>query len=484
MKNKLIILFLLPALVSGCKKYLVEQPSGILVGNVAVSTVDGLNAQLAGAYSTVIGDWGNGFASAGPIGMSMGGDDVTTHPGLNKEEFREFDLFAVTSFNSRLLPLWNGLYKTIQSSNNIITNYSKVKGDKGSTDQIAGEAYFLRAFSYYYLVRYWGKVPLITTADYNPSLLTVSRSATTDVYKLIETDLQQAEQLVADAKVAAGRVNKGTVKAYLADVYLTESGWPLKDNSKLALAAAKAKEVIDNKAAYGFDLFQGGYGLIFAGGTVEDVFTLFTDNNTNSNHFYGMSGMPGDENGWDDYCSEINFFNNFPAGARKDAVFLTSVTVGGNTISWPNFIIHHPYYQKFKIQTGANPLDYSSASPIILMRYAEVLLLYAEAQAAGGTPNAAAYAAVNAVRERAGLADLPAGLSSADFVKAVIDERGWEFACEWHRWFDLVRTETVGTANSNRDPREVPMKGDPNNKANWLMPVPSTDASINPNLNN
>jgi hypothetical protein len=483
MKNKLLIWVFIPAILSGCKKYLQEQPSGILVGDVAINTVDGLNAQLAGAYSTVIGDWGNGFASAGPIGMSMGGDDVTTHPGLNKQEFREYDKFVVTPFNSRMLTLWNGLYKTIQSTNNIINNYQTVKGDKSVINEILGEAYFLRAFSYYYIVRYWGKAPLITTINLSASVLTTHTSPTADIYKLIESDLQQAEQLVPNTKLAPGRVNAGTVKAYLADVYLTESGWPMKDNSKLALAAAKAKEVIDNKAAYGFNLYQGGFGLIFAGGTSEDVFTLFTDNNTNSNHFYGMSGMPGDENGWDDYCSEINFFNNFPAGPRKDATFLTSVVVNGATIQWQNFIIHHPYYQKFKIQNSTDVLDYSSASPILLMRYAEVLLIYAEAQAGSGAPNADAYAAINAVRERAGLADLPAGLSSADFVKAVIQERGWEFACEWHRWFDLIRTETVAQANSNRAAGEIPMEGDPSDKSKWWLPIPSTDASINPNLN-
>lgn len=482
MKNSIILLLVLAAL-PGCKKYLEEDPKGIVIGDLALSSVGGLNAQLAGAYATTIGDWGAGFASAGPLGMSMGGDDVTTHPQLNKQSFREFDQFNVSSLNDRMTTIWNGEYKTIQSVNNIINNYKDIPGDKTVIDQLVGEAYFLRGFAYYYLVRWWGKVPLITDAAYTPEVLKVGTATTADIYKQIESDLQQAEGMVPDTKPAPGRINKGTVKAYLADVYLTESGWPIKDQSKLALAAAKAKEVIDNKATYGFDLFQGGFGKIFAGGTSEDVFTLFTDNNSNSNHFYGMSGIPGDANGWDDYCSEINFFLNFPAGTRKDATFTTSVTVGGNTIQWQNFAIKHPYYQKFKIQTGAPELDYSSASPIILMRYAEVLLDYAEAQAKSGTPNADAYAAVNAVRQRAGLGALTPGLSSDDFVTAVLNERAWEFACEWHRWFDLVRTELVGPANSNRAADEIPLIGDPNDKSKWLLPIPAGDASLNPNLN-
>lgn len=481
MKN-IFVLCLLLAVMPGCKKFLKEDPKGILTGDAAISTVEGLNAQLAGAYSTVIGNWGYGFATAAAIAMSMGGDDLCTHPGLNKQSFREFDQFSVSSLNDRMTLLWNGLYKTIQSSNNIISNYSNVNGDKATVDEILGEAYFLRGFSYYYLVRWWGKIPLVLTATYSEDLLKMTSSSTADIYKQIESDLQQAETLVGNSKVDPGRVNKGTVKAYLADVYLTESGWPMKDASKLALAAAKAKEVIDNKATYGFDLYTGGFGKIFAGGTSEDVFTLFTDNNVTGNYFYGMSGMPGDENGWDDYCSEINFYLDFPAGERKDATFLTSVTVNGNTIQWQDFAIHHPYYQKFKIQTGADPLNYSSASPIILMRYTEVLLDYAEATGRLGTPDADAYAAVNAVRNRAGLADLTAGLSSDDFTKAILDERSWEFAAEWHRWFDLIRSETVGAANANRAAGEIALIGDPNDQKNWLFPIPAVESSINPNL--
>ena len=121
--------------------------------------------------------------------------------------------------------------------------------------------------------------------------------------------------------------------------------------------------------------------------------------------------------------------------------------------------------------------------PIILMRYANVLLVYAEAQArSAGTPNSLAYDAVNSVRARAGLSPLPASLSGNDFIKAVLQERAWEFAGEWHRWFDLIRTETVKEANSNRHAKEIALRGDPGNTKNWLFPVPGSDKSKNPNL--
>lgn len=477
MKSKYLMIFLLIVGLFGCKKFLEEDPQGIVVSDVAVSNIDGLEAQLAGAYAAFVDGWTIGFASAGQIACAMGGDDLTTHPGLNKAEFREFDQFSVTAFNPRAYYVWAGCYKIIQCANNILNNYEKVKGDQTKIRQIAGEAYFLRAFAYYYLVRLWGKIPLITTAVYSKEVLQTPRSEITDVYKQIEADLTQAEGMIGDVKVDRGRPNKGTVKAYLAAVYLTETGWPVKDGSKAALAAQKAKEVIDEHEKYGFDLYQGDdFQKIFASAYQEYVFAIMTNGTGVDNCFYGASARPSDEaGGWDDYCAEINFFKSFPEGKRKDGTFSTEFDIGGTIKSWDQFGIKHPYYKKFRIQSG-DTLSYVSNSPIIFMRYAEVLLTYAEAEARSGAPNADAYAAINAVRRRAGLKDLTPGLNSDNFVKAVIQERAWEFAGEWHRWFDLVRTETVAEANSHRAKGEIDLIGDPANHDLWFLPIPAGDA--------
>lgn len=483
MKTIYILTLIALCSLSACKKFLEETPKGLLTGGSAIADESGLRAQLAGAYHTLIGSWDRGFATAAAIGTTMGGDDVTTHPESNKADFREFDQFNVTAFNARSVTLWNGCYKTIQSANNIINHYTETTGDAAAIKQIAGEAYFLRAFSYYYLVRLWGKIPLITTEVYSPDLLKIGKSEIADVYKLIEEDLNKAKEMVGDAKPSSGRINKGTVLAYLADVYLTQTGWPVKNNAKAAQAAALAKEVIDNKAKYGFDLYQGDFLKIFAGGTAEDVFALHTDDNVTENLFYGLSAMPVDIDGWNDFHAEINFFNNFPAGNRKEGTFLTSVTKNGQVIQWQNFELKHPYYKKFWIQNG-NPNTYHSKNPIIMMRYAEILLIYAEAQARSGSPNEDAYNAINAVRQRAGLLPLAPGLNAANFVNAVIQERAWEFAAEWHRWFDLVRTETVGAANANRHANEISLVGNPADQAKWVLPIPAGDATINPNLRN
>jgi hypothetical protein len=480
---KKILTFVLLLAATGCSKELTENPKGLVGGAAALSSQAGLEAALTGAYGSLMVPWESGFTTVSQIAMTMGGDDITTHPGSNKEEFREFDRFNVSSLNSRMNPVWLGCYKTIQSATNIINNYGNVQdGTEADIHKIVGEAYFLRGLCYYWLTRFWGEVPIIPSEVYSPEYLQLKKSKPAEVYQLIEADLLKAAEWVPNVKRDPGRPGKGAVKALQADVYLTEAGWPLKDVSKYALAASTAKEVIDNKAVYGFDLYKDGFLKIFAGGTPEDVFALFTRGQWSTyNSFYGLSTMPEDEGGWSDFYPELKFFNDFPAGTRKEATFSTSFVVNGNTIPWQNTSTQHPYYKKFRIQSG-NPAVYMSNSPVIMIRYAHVLLIYAEAQARStGTPNVDAYAAVNAVRGRAGLTDLPQGLSGPAFADAVVMEKAWEFAGEWTRWFDLVRLEKVEAANAVKDPADGKPVA-PITKKNYWMPVPGADALINPNL--
>lgn len=479
--KKLFIITLL-FLAAGCSKQLEEEPQGLVIGSEGLSSEAGLEGALTGAYGSLLVPWESGFTTVSQIAMTMGADDLTTHPGSNKEEFREFDRFTVSSLNSRMVPIWRGCYKTIQSTNNIINNYTSVKdGNEATIKVIVGEAYFLRALCYYWLTRFWGAVPIIPSEKYSSEYLTIKKNTPAEVYKLIEADLAKAEEQVPNTKRAPGRPNKGSVKALLADVYLTQGGWPIKDASKYALAAAKAKEVINNKALYAFDLYQGGFLKIFAGGTSEDVFTLFTRGQwITYNSFYGLSTMPEDEGGWSDFFPEIKFFNDFPAGTRKDATFSTSFVVGANTIPWQNTTTKHPYYKKFTIQSGTKA-TYMSNNPVIMIRYAHVLLTYAEALARSGTaPDAAAFTALNDVRARAGLTPLT-GLSPADFLNAVMDERKWEFAGEWNRWFDLVRLEQVEAANAVKDPADM-IPAQAITKDRYVLPIPGADAQVNPNL--
>lgn len=484
--NNILILMLSLVLFPGCTKFLDEDMTGKIVGNAALKTQDGLEAALSGAYLGLKNTWSTGFMHGTATGATMGGDDLTTHPASNKQEFREFDQFRVSSGNTRTGDLYFGCYKTIQGANNIINNYSETEGDQELISQIAGEAYFLRAFSYYWMTRLYGSIPMLTTAEFSMDLLSIGLTQPADVYQLIESDLQKAFDLLPDQKRDYGRPNKGSALAFLADVYLTEAGWPLLDNSKYALAASTAKEVIDNHSKWGFE-FLPTFEEIFENdptknGTAEDIFDLTTNTNggpTQGN--YGLPAMPEDIGGWDDYCAELGFFLNFPAGPRKDKTFRTTFTLSdGSVVGYQQLITKHPHYGKFYIK--GDPLNWNSSLPLVMMRYSHVVLIYAEAKARSGGPDADSYKYLNWVRERGGEAPLAEGsLSAAAFADSVVQERAWEFAGERTRWFDLVRLEKVEEANSNKNPGDLQPIG-AITKENYTFPLPFSETSANPNL--
>lgn len=482
--KKITILYLTVLLVAGCSDFLEEDFRGQVVGNASLSTVEGLEAALTGAYKGLTNTWGTGFLHATAIGATMGGEDVTTHPASNKQEFREFDQFSVSAGNSRTANLYNGCYKTIQGANNIINNYELTVGDQTRINNIVGEAHFLRALSYYWLVRLYGSIPFITTAEFSNDLLTIGKTDPPQIYELIESDLLAAEGLLPTAKRDPGRPNIGSAKALLADVYLTKAGWPLKDASAYALAAAKAKEVIDNKEAYGFEL-MGTFAQVFdndpnVATLPEHVFQLSAFQNIGGNTNYGFAAMPGDIAGWDDYFPEINFFLDFPEGPRKEKTFRTSFVMDdGSTLAWQQTQTKHPYYGKFWIKGDVK--NFTSSLPYPMMRYAHVLTIYAEAKARSGGPDQLAYDAVNAIRVRAGLDPLT-GLSAEDFAAAVVQERAWEFAGERTRWFDLVRLEMVEAANANKHPDDLaPINAI--TREDYTFPLPLSETLANPNLN-
>ncbi len=118
--------------------------------------------------------------------------------------------------------------------------------------------------------------------------------------------------------------------------------------------------------------------------------------------------------------------------------------------------------------------DWWGSATVYVIRYAEVLLTYAEAKAMSTGVDASAYAAVNEVRKRAGLKDLQVGLSAIQFRDAILEERGWEFAGfePASRWFDLIRTETVEKANRLRHSSELPLEGKPNDASHAFYWAP------------
>lgn len=491
-----ICLILALALMTSCSNdFLEETPKGSLTpetfyktGNDLQMAQAALALQLNGAFNSV-------------TSLGYGGDDITSHRSGNKIDFSDFDVFNANSSNSRMTANWNYLYATIKSANALIEKYGDA--DQATAEQrnnAGGHAYFMRAVSYFFLTRYWGQVPMPTTAVV--SAAERPNASVEEIYGLILSDLQKAETMLPDhwtGNASQSGIDvfptRGSAKALLSNVYLTMAGWPLRQTDKYALAAAKAKEVIDNAGTWGYKL-EANYADIWKIGNKfnhETVFGCYYNvlvsawNGENGNAMGPNPYTPIEEGGWEDGFAEINFFNRFPAGPRKTATYQTQVFINhdpNNVITWQNSATKHPFFFKYRDDDNYDWATHTAnnwwgSATTFIMRYSDVLLIYAEAKAMSSGADASAYSAVNAVRQRAagGIAnDLQPGLSATQFRDAVVEERGWEFAGEIGiRWFDLIRTETVAKANSSRDPGEVPLINQPSDAAHtfYWAPLPT-----------
>jgi hypothetical protein len=463
--------------------------------------------------------------------MLFGGDDITT-PYFGNTDYIQYDTYVHSASNSHVERGWGDAYATVNVANGIINNYHKAAGavDEQTLREYAAQAHFARAYMYYWIVRVFNEIPYVSTVREMDK--TMLKSTTEAVYDSIVADLKKAEEWLpyrwTDVKSMAG-FTKGAAKATLASVYLTMAGYPLNKPEYYGLARDKAAELINNQAEYGYRLLDNYADLWKSTALTNDelVFGLFYNKSVQANVRAPKEGRPVQFGGWEVYCPEISFFQRFPEGKRKEATFVTEFPLETGfysdipvipwpadrpMLSWENIMFQHPYYFKMWEMEGlegenkwkpVDEADWNCSRTNQVIRYAEVLLIYAEAQAmADGAPNALAYDCVNLVRNRAkaGLSggvnphvdDLPAGLSAMAFRDSVFVERGWEFAGFEYasRWFDLVRLELVEDAVKEqpehtflpgRSPVEWAITNPPTH-ARYFSPIPEADVLLNPNL--
>ena len=161
---------------AGCKDYLEEDTTGLLYGANVLLDAGWSGICSYGRLQRTCLAVEYGFIHPSANAATIGSDDVTTHPASNKADWREFDQFNVSTTNQRSKAVYNGCYKAIQGANNVINNYEKTVGTKATIDIIVGEAYFIRGFSYYWLTRFYGNIPLVLAGEYSPDLLTVGKT--------------------------------------------------------------------------------------------------------------------------------------------------------------------------------------------------------------------------------------------------------------------------------------------------------------------
>lgn len=386
------------------------------------------------------------------------------------------------------MTMWDNMYKLIQGSNQLIEGLEATSSmTTEEKKQYLGEAYFMRAFAHFNLVRWFGDVPAFTDSKCAKDFLgntTITRNKVEDIYKkLIVPDLQFAEMLLPNrgrTTAPNSTVSKWAAKACLAEVYLTMAGWPLKQTQYYADARDKAFEIIDKG---GYDLLPHYEDLWKEATKSDDTEHIFALNHSTTMYSnYGKSYFIIEEStaAWSDYVADPYFYENYPDDERKEFNFIDEFIINRRKVSYKNTTMKSPAINKYRDYGGVSSAQSLGITPIY--RYADVLLMYAEAQnKAEHTPNTLAYKCINDVRKRAmgGVENpLTPGLSEEDFDKAVFDERGWEFFCEFKRWFQLVRTEKVWDANQlNPDMKAgIDKYGvTKNNRDVYLMPLPSAE---------
>ncbi len=396
-----------------------------------------------------------------------GGDDLTTHRASNKADFREYDQRAVTLGNARTRNTWSGVYRAIRAANTVLVNAAETNlTDRAAQDRLVGEAHFIRGYLFLHMARIHGRIPLVLgiVPDFEIGL-----ASQEEVYRQIESDLLMAESLLpASSTLGATRPNSGSARAMLARLYMHWAGYPLKDASKYTQAASSAKQVIDNAASHGFALVPDMNTLYTLAGSQneEGVFTLAHCQPCGlGNRKTGKLGLPGDFGGWQESFAEIRFFEDFPEGPRKDATYHREIPLDANGRVTPDVANAASFVPWTEFKDQQNPVFKKITGPFednifngfqnsrsdYIMRYAEVLLTYAEASGRAGSVSADAWEALNKVRRRAeGLpVDTPdpsVDLTEGDIAELAFTERKWEFAGEYLRWHDLVRMERVEQA--------------------------------------
>ncbi|MCW9708708.1 RagB/SusD family nutrient uptake outer membrane protein [Fodinibius salsisoli] len=404
--------------------------------------------------------------------------DQTRPFGANAERVA-LDDYSYTELNTITSTWWKTSFQIINRANAVTDNVPGIQMDESMRAGIVGEAKFLRALAYFNLVRMYGKVPVITQETESFEDIKKPRASKDSIYAQIIRDLEDAEEVLPDEYNAnnEGRATAGAAKTLLAKVYLTRERWQE--------AADKAKEVMDSG---NYELFED-YAHVFLPeyeNGKEHIFSIqfhagdqnagkqgrfWTYTAPNARKTGGLS-VAGGGSSFGAIFPEISFYEEYPDDYRKEVNFFTEWTFSekDTTVTFePHFLKYHDPGQTQSKRSSVN---------FPLFRYADVLLMYAEAaNEANGGPTTQAYEALNKVRQRARfdrtdsvLPDL-SGLTQTGFRDAVLQERNWELAGEGKRWFDLKRT--------GRLVEELQADGKNIQETNRLFPLPKIELELN-----
>ena len=446
-----LIFLTITLLVVSCKKYVeIPPPQNQLVSELVFNDDKTANATLAGLYSSM-NSYNSQFANVNASFLPAYGSDEFYY-AYSYAAYNEFKNDKVTPGNLRVSSLWSEPYSLIYHANAILEGLEKSTAVSGSAKkQFRGEAKFLRAFCYFYLVNYFGDVPLILNTDYKVNTL-LPREKKEKVYDAIIQDLKDAQTDLPDTYYSSERIraNQSAATALLARTYLYTQQW-----DKAEVEATKV--INDNQYQLLTDLNK-----VFLKNSAEAILQWETVNTSTAgvNTWEGFSVVPASPTGRSYYQVYDSFLSAFEQGDKRKDSWINSYTNATGTFFYP---------YKYKIRTKAPVQEYT-----MVLRLAEQYLIRAEARAEQDNLSGARDD-LDTIRHRAGLNDLADNLSKEQTLLAVEQERRIELFGEWgHRWFDLRRTGRSLAVLSSIKPGIT--------ADDLYYPIPLDAMNTNPNL--
>lgn len=457
---------------AGCKDFLTEEPPMDQSTEITMSTYDGLNSATAGAYSRLAssGWYGGEFILLNEMKTSNGKKFIGSAYDTGR-----MNAWYQLNYNSQSTSsLFGNAYYVISQANNIIDNLTEDKGDAQDLDNLKAECLFLRALSYFDLVRTYGMpysyddgaslgVPVVlhtASDDQSP------RSTVAEVYKRIVDDLTEAESIIdPDYRRAGGADERAyasidAIRALLSRVYLYMEDWQnAADYATLVIESGNyslwTKEEMADGACYATDVPAGG----------EVIFEIYgAQTNSYDPGLDGLWSMTAGSYGDAGCAQDIrDLIAQSPDDVRND-LFLNDIN-GKDASVW--------HTAKYAGKGIGSSVDYTN---VIVLRLAEMYLNRAEAQLRGATVNGS----------NIGLQDLQTiasarGAAAQDLTNdGVFTERQKELNWEGHLWFDLGRwgrSMTRTDVANNTIPSTVAFPGN-----EWAMPIPESEIEVNPNL--
>lgn len=477
-----ILLVLTLVSLSSCEKFLTEDLKGTFSTETYYQNENQALQGINGVYNAIA--FTNPDNAMWVFGAVASDDAVKGGNPGDQAEISYIDDFTADANNGIIVNYWTFAYEAIARANNVIAMVPQVTMDETLKNRIIGEAKFIRGYSYFNLVNVFGKVPLKLLPQTSQETIHIPLSEVNVIYQQIEKDLTEAAATLPESYSSTdkGRVNKGAALGMLGKVCLYQEKWT---------DAINYFHQVENLGLYGLlDNYGDNFKLAFEN-SKESIFEI--------QHLAGQSpGQGNSMNQWFAPPGEGGYYFNAPTQSLADAFEKTSeevydpridASIGRDGQPWLNGDLFSAGWSPtgYLTKKHQQPLSEISSSlkgdgdlNYIYLRYADVLLMKAEAFAQSGSADSA-KANLNKVRLRARNsyngtppADLLPEIETSDInllKEAIRKERRVELAQEFHRFFDLMRW---GKAIA-----EPALGPDFSYEANRYFPIPQAEIDAN-----